>query len=137
MKRRDFMTLLVSTAAAAPLAASAQSQAKVYRVGLLSVGPAVTENSRYGVPLIHGLVQHGYIPGTNLAFETLSAEGYPDRLPRLVSELVARKVDVIVTFGYPPALAAKRGTKLPVVLSSGGDPVGTGLVASSRGPVAI
>jgi len=51
-----------------------------------------------------------------------------DRLPRLVDELVASKVDVIVAIGYPSALAAKQGTTLPVVSFTTGDPVGTGLV---------
>ncbi len=57
-----------------------------------------------------------------------------ERLPRLVDELVASKVDLIVTFGYPPALAAKRGTTLPVVSFAAGDPVGTGLVDSLARP---
>ncbi len=57
-----------------------------------------------------------------------------DRLPRLVSELVTSKVDVIVAFGYPSALAAKQGTTLPVVAFSAGDPVDTGLVDSLARP---
>jgi putative ABC transport system substrate-binding protein len=57
-----------------------------------------------------------------------------DRLPQLVVELVAGKVDVILAFGYPPALAAKEGTTLPVVAVNAGDPVGTGLVDSLARP---
>ena len=56
------------------------------------------------------------------------------RLPRLVEELVASKVDIIVTLGYPTALAAKQGTILPVVVYGAGDPVGTGLAASLARP---
>ena len=57
-----------------------------------------------------------------------------DRLPQLVAELVASKVDVIIALGYPPTLAAKQGTTLPVVAFSAGDPVGTGLVDSLARP---
>jgi putative ABC transport system substrate-binding protein len=57
-----------------------------------------------------------------------------DRLPRLISERVASKVDVIVAFGYPCALAAKQGTVLPVVTFTTGDPVATGLVDSLARP---
>ena len=67
-------------------------------------------------------------------FERRATEGHIDRLPRLVDEIVASKVDVIVTFGYPPALAAKQRTTLPVVAFGTGDPVGTGLVDSLARP---
>jgi len=69
----------------------------------------------------------------NLTFERRGAEMQLDRLPRLVNEL-ASKVDVIVAFGYPSALAAKQGTTLPVVSFTTGDPVGTGLVDSLARP---
>jgi putative ABC transport system substrate-binding protein len=132
MKRRDVITLLGGAAAAWPLRALAQSPVKAYRVGLLSSGAPMTDNSPFGAPLIHGLAQRGYALDRNLAFERRGAEGHKDRLPQLLAELVASKVDVIVTFGYPPALAAKQGTTLPVVAF--GDPVGTGLVASLARP---
>ena len=86
------------------------------------------DNSPFGAPLIRGLAQHGYTLGRNIVFERRGAEGRLERLPRLVAELVASKVDVIVTFGYPPALAAKQGTTIPVVSFGAGDPVATGLV---------
>jgi putative ABC transport system substrate-binding protein len=66
--------------------------------------------------------------------ERRGAEGKLERLPQLLAELVARKVDVIVTSGYPPAVAAKQGTTLPVVAIFAGDPVGTGLIASLARP---
>jgi putative ABC transport system substrate-binding protein len=134
MRRRDFISLIGSTAVASPLAALAQSPSKVYRIGLLSVGPPITDDSRQGAPLVHRLAQHGYVLNRNLAFERRGAEGQVDRLPQLVVELVAGKVDVIVAFGYPPALAAKEGTTLPVVAVNAGDPVGTGLVDSLARP---
>jgi putative tryptophan/tyrosine transport system substrate-binding protein len=57
-----------------------------------------------------------------------------DRLPRLVEELVASKVDVIITIGYPTAVAAKQGTTIPVVVMAAGDPVASGLVESLARP---
>ncbi len=134
MKRRDFITLIGGTAVCWPSAAFAQDAAKVYRVGLLSLGAPFAANSPLGAALIHGLAQDGYIVDKNLAFERLGAGGRVDRLPQLVAELVASKVDVIVTSGYPSALAAKQGTTLPVVSVYAGDPVGTGLVRNLARP---
>jgi putative ABC transport system substrate-binding protein len=134
VKRRDFITLLGSTAVAWPLRAPAQTPAKVYRVGLLGPGEPIADDSRFGAPLVRSLARHGYALGRNLAFERRGAEGHVDRLTQLVAELAASQVDVIVTFGYPPALAAKQGTTLPVVAFSAGDPVGTGLVDSLARP---
>jgi ABC-type uncharacterized transport system substrate-binding protein len=132
MKRREFITLL-SVAIAWPSAMIAQATSKSARVGLLSAGAPIGDNSSQGLALIRGLAQRGYKLGRNLAFERHGAEGHIDRLPRLVNELVASKVDVIVTFGYPPALACKQGTTLPVVVVAL-DPVGTGLVESLARP---
>jgi putative ABC transport system substrate-binding protein len=134
MTRREFITLLGSVAVAWPRAVIAQTSAKVYRVGLLTGGPPVADDTPGGAALIRGLAQHGYTLGRNLAFERRAAEGHLDRLPRLVDELVASKVEAIVTFGYPPALAAKQGTIMPVVAFGAGDPVGTGLVESLARP---
>lgn len=134
MKRRDFMTLISGAAIVSPLAAIAQNPSKVDRIGLLSGGPPIADNSPLGAPLIRGLARHGYVLNRNLAFERRGAEGQVDRLPQLVSELVASNVDVLVTAGYPPALAAKQGTTLPVVAIFAGDPVSTGLVDSLARP---
>ncbi|TMJ33666.1 MAG: ABC transporter substrate-binding protein [Alphaproteobacteria bacterium] len=132
MRRRDFMTLFGGAALAWPRVVAAQSP--TYRIGLLSSGAPTAENSPQGTALIRGLTQHGYELGRNLVFERRGAEAHTDRLPRLVEELVASKVDLIVTLGYPTALAAKQGTSVPVVVFGAGDPVGTGLVASLARP---
>ncbi len=132
MRRREFVTLL-GVAVAWPRASVAQTTSKSARVGLLSAGAPIADNSSQGAALIRGLIQHGYQLGRNLAFERRGAEGHIDRLPRLVGELVASKVGVIVTFGYPPAVAAKQATTLPVVVVAV-DPVGTGLVESLARP---
>ena len=132
MRRRDFLTLL-GAAVAWPCPVIGQSRSKVYRVGLLSAGAPIADNSSQGAALIRGFTQRGYNLGRNLAFERRGAEGHIDRLPRLVDELAASKVDVIVTFGYPPALACKQATTLPVVVVLV-DPVGTGLAESLARP---
>jgi putative ABC transport system substrate-binding protein len=136
MQRRTFVAvdgaLLGSTAW--PHAAFAQSTPKVYRVGLLGVGPPMADSSPFGAPLVRALARHGYAQGRNLVFERRGAAGRRDRLPWLVEELAASKVDVIVTTSYPAALAAKLGTVLPVVVVLAGDPVGTGLVENLARP---
>ena len=132
MRRRHFLTLL-GAAVAWPRPVIGQSPSKVCRVGLLSAGAPIADNSSQGAALIRGFTQHGYELGRNLAFERRGAEGHIDRLPRLVGELAASKVDVIVTFGYPPALACKQATTLPVVVVLV-DPVGTGLAESLARP---
>ena len=127
MRRREFITLLGATAAW-PSTVTAQGSSRVYRVGSLITGAPISDNSPVGAALILGLAQRGYTLDRNLTFEHRGAEMHVDQLPRLVDELVTSKVDVIVAFGYPSALAAKEGTTLPVVSFTTGDPVGTGLV---------
>src|SRR5436853_1084209 len=86
-----------------PLRARAQEPAQSYRMGLLSSARIVSSDERR-VALVRGLAKRGYVEGRNLVFEEQFAER--ERLPRLAAEL-ARKTDVIVTFGYAAALAAK------------------------------
>src|SRR3954449_794892 len=120
--------------AAVPGGTVAQTASKVYRVGLLTPTAPLADTSPFGAPLVRGLAKHGYMLDRNLAFERRGAEGHGDRLPRLVADLVASKVDVIVAIGYPAALAIKHGTTMSAVISQGGDPVGTGLVDSLAHP---
>ena len=143
MRRREFIITLGGAAATAawPLSAAiwpgpalGQTAAKTYRIGLLSPAAPVIDASPYGAPLIHALAQQGYAQGRNLVIERRGAEGQLDRLPRLLEELVASKVDVVITVGYPPAQIAKQGTKLPVVVFAAGDPISTGLVDSLARP---
>src|SRR5499433_2944937 len=79
--------------------------------------------------LLSVLAAHGFVDGQNLVFVQRSADARPERLDGLAAELKAAKVDVIVTFGYPAALAAKKSTRdIPIVIAGAGDPVATGLV---------
>src|SRR5713101_8102653 len=134
MKRREFIVLLGGAAIAWPRPGAAQTPAKVYRIGLLTAVAPMADSSPFGAPLLGGLAKHGYTQGRNLIFERRGAEGRLDRLPRLVEELVASRVDVIVVSGYPATLAAKLGKTIPVVAIAAGDPVATGLVESLARP---
>ena len=135
MKRRDFIRCLGSLALTMGSSGPrAQTSSRMFRVGTLSPGIPMTE-SVYGPALVRGLAQHGYIVGRNLIIETRAAEGHLERIPALIHDLIANKVDVMVVQGYPPALAAKQiGTLPTVVLGGTGDPVATGLIASLARP---
>lgn len=85
--------------------------------------------------LVLGLRDHGYVVGKNLTIEYRWADGKYDRLPELVGELIALKVDLLVTQGTPAALAAKRATPtVPIVMAIVGNPVESGIVASYARP---
>ena len=131
MTRREFITLL-GGAPAWPLVARAQ-QPKVPTIGALVIGNISPEE--FWREFRQGLRDLGYIEGQNIRFEFRSAEGQIDRLPELAAELVRLKVDVIVTWFTPTAVAAKQATReIPIVMAETGDPIGTGLVMSLPRP---
>ena len=134
MKRREFITLLSAAAVATPRAAVGQTSAKAYHVGTVSPGPPRDEKSPTGATLLRVLTERGYVVGKNLAFSAHSARGQTSEIPRVVDEMKAAGVDVIVTVGFPTALAAKRSGIPVVIASGGGDPVATGLVESLAHP---
>ena len=135
MRRREFITSLASTITAWPFAGLAQTVPKVYRIGFLSSRPLPAESS-VGAAILRGFARRGYIPDRNMALEMRAAEGHPERLPQLAKDLVANNVDVILTFSFPAAMAAKNATTtIPIVATlTGGDPVATGLVKSFSRP---
>jgi putative ABC transport system substrate-binding protein len=133
MKRRDFITLIFMTAW--PLASRAQQLGKVFRVGLLATGGAIGGGDERRKAILEVLATHGFVEGRNLVFEARWGDGRYDKLSEYAAALKASKVDVIITFGYPAALAAKMSAKdVPVVVSGAGDPVATGLVQSLARP---
>jgi putative ABC transport system substrate-binding protein len=130
MRRREFITF-IGGAAAWPLVAHAQ-QARVYRVGALLVGNADADT--FQKELGDELRKAGYVEGQNLVLEIRSAEEKLERLPKLASELVNLKVDVIVAVYTPCALAAKQATReIPIVMLAG-DPLWFDLVPSLNRP---
>jgi len=129
LNRREFITLLGGAAAAWPLAARAEQPRKIYRVGLLVTGVPMGATDKRRQTFLSVLAAHGFVDGQNLVFVQRSADAHPERLDDLAAELKGANVDVIVTFGYPAALAAKKSTRdIPIVISAAGDPVATGLV---------
>ena len=132
MRRRTFITLLGGSAAVWPLAARAQ-QPKVPTIGALVIGNISPDE--FWREFRQGLRDLGYIEGQNIRFEFRSAEGQINRLPELAAELVRLKVDVIVTWFTPTAVAAKQATReIPIVMAETGDPIGTGLIMSLPRP---
>jgi putative ABC transport system substrate-binding protein len=132
--RRKSLVALVAGAFASPLAAIAQLQKKIYRVGFLGNSTAALEANLIE-PFREGLRGNGYIEGHNIQIEYRWAAGAYQRFPALIAELIAAKVDVIVTAGTPATLAVKKATTtLPIVMIAVGDPVGTGIVSSLRRP---
>ena len=132
MRRREFITLLGGVAVTWPLAASAQS--KTPRIGFMGNSTAALEANLVDA-FREGLRELGYEEGRNIVIEYRWANGKYDHFPVLVAELIAAKVEVIVTAGTPAALAVKNATTtVPLVMVAVGDPIGTGLVPSLARP---
>src|SRR5215510_8777344 len=129
MRRREFIILLVATAAW-PLASRAQPSEKVWRIGFL----AHRYESFYDA-LFTGLRELGYVEGRNIIFERRYAEGRAERFREFAAEMVRLKVDIIIVVTTPAALAARNAsTTTPIVHPAAIDPVGTGLIASLAHP---
>jgi putative tryptophan/tyrosine transport system substrate-binding protein len=133
MRRRELMLLLAGAMTASrALRAQQKAMPVVGFLGVASSGPYAP----FVAAFRQGLSETGYVEGQNLAIEFRWAEGHYDRLPALAADLVGRRVDVIATSGGgSPARAAKSATStIPIVFTTGGDPVESGLVASLARP---
>jgi ABC-type uncharacterized transport system substrate-binding protein len=136
-RRREFVELLITAtlgAVACPLFARAQQRDKLPTIGFLGASTP-SSWSAFVAAFLQRLRELGWIDGRNIAIEYRWAEGIEERYAEIATEFVRRKVDIIVTSGTGPALAAKHvTTQIPIVFASAGDPVGTGLVASLARP---
>jgi putative ABC transport system substrate-binding protein len=132
MPRRVFVAAIAGGLLAAPRAAASQEPTKTYTIGVVSIG---TDPAKFGLwqPLIDAMRERGYIEGRNLVVKR--AFGNPDRLAGMVAELIAARVDVIVTTGSRETRAAQRATTtVPIVMTVVEDPVAEGFVRSLAQP---
>jgi putative ABC transport system substrate-binding protein len=143
MNRRRFLQTSLAGTLAAPLGAGCQEAGKVRVIALVFSTSPVSEmvGTEPVHPLVrsfvHGLRDLGWVQGRNLTIEARSALGDPERYPAIFAELVARKVEVIVTSGGGNRAVrdAQRATRtIPIVFYGPRDPVESGLVASLARP---
>jgi putative tryptophan/tyrosine transport system substrate-binding protein len=126
------MLALVIAVATCGAVVQAQQAIRVPRIGILFIGG---RDQPHLEPFKQGLRERGYTEGKNIVLDYRYAEGKVDRLPLLAHELVELKVDVIVTTSGNSARAAAGATKtIPIVLTTGADPVKSGLAESLAKP---
>jgi putative ABC transport system substrate-binding protein len=114
--------------------AEAQQAAKIPRIGFLFVS-SLSSNSARADAFRQGLRDLGYVEGKNIIIEWRSADGKPDRLPAMASELAHLNLDALVTAGPAATGPAKEATvTVPIVMAQDSDPVGNGFIASLARP---
>ena len=136
MKRISLVWLLATCFLATVSNAEGQQPAKTPRIGFLDSGAAADpENLGFREVFLQGLRDLGYIDGKNIAVEFRYDEGKRARLEELADELVRLKVDILMAMDTNAAQAAKKSTTtVPIIFTTGANPVGTGLVASFAHP---
>jgi putative ABC transport system substrate-binding protein len=133
LKRREFISLLGSVAAAWPVGTRAQ-QAKRPIIGFLGDSTPLAENGRVAA-FARRLHDLGWIEGHTIAIECRWADAHSERLAEIAAEFARLKVDIIVTGGTPAVMAAKQAApEVPIVFAAAGDPVGSGFVTTLARP---
>jgi putative ABC transport system substrate-binding protein len=133
--RRTFLgevggVLATVRATTAGATGAAQPEPRRYRIGIMEARPA-SANAAPLAALRRGLEELGYVEQRQFVLEYRTADGQPDRFNAIAAELVRIPVDVILAAGTPAVLAAKRATQtIPIVMTSSGDPIDTGVVGS-------
>ncbi len=136
MKRREFITLLGSAAAAWPLAARAQQPERVRRIGVLVPSPENDEQEQLRLAAFEqGLAKLGWIDGRDVRIDYRWRAGETDRARALATELVGLRPDVLLAASTPTLAALRRATRsIPIVFTTVADPIGSGFVASLARP---
>jgi ABC-type uncharacterized transport system substrate-binding protein len=132
MDRRAFIRSVVGSLIAAPFAARAQ-HSLIPTIGFLS-GQSPGPWAPYVAAFRDGLNETGYVEGKNVAIEFRWAEGQYSRLPALAADLVHRQVAILVAVGGGAREAKAATATVPIVFTTGNDPVVDGLVASLAHP---
>jgi putative ABC transport system substrate-binding protein len=131
MKRREFITLLGGTAAAAwPLAARAQPGDRVRRIGVLLGGDESDSRMKSGrSAFTQALADFGWTAGRNVRIDLRLGAGDINRIRALAQELVGLQPDIILAVGFAATVALQRETRtIPIVFVGGGDPVASGII---------
>jgi putative ABC transport system substrate-binding protein len=136
MRRREFITLLGSAAAAWPLAARAQQRERTRRIGvLMNLASDDAEGQARLAAFLQGLQEAGWAVGRNMRIDLRWGGGDPESFRKQASELVALAPDVVFASGIPAATPLLQATRtVPIVFAQVVDPVGAGLVASLARP---
>jgi putative tryptophan/tyrosine transport system substrate-binding protein len=132
MDRRRFLLTSLAGALAAPLVGEAQQVGRVYRLGFLQP-QANTRDVNFREVFSQGLRDHGYIEGQNIFIEYRMSKASTEN-PALLTDLLGRKIDILVTWTTPALMAAKQATSTIPIVGISGDPVQTGLIASIARP---
>ena len=134
MKRRKFIALLGGAAVGWPLAARAQQAGKSPTIGYLGANTSSIE-SYFLSAFVQRLRELGWIEGRNVTIEYRWGQGRNERFAEIAAEFVRLNVDVILTSGTAPVMAAKQATSvIPIVFATAGDPISTGIVSNLARP---
>src|SRR4029077_5557391 len=129
MRRRDFVTLLGSTAATWPLAARAQQPDRIRRIGvLMGYAESDSEGQAFVAAFREGLQKLGWVENRNMRIDyRWATSADPDSIPRFAKELVALQPDLILSNNPPTTAATLQQTRaIPIIFALINDPIGGG-----------